>query len=738
MQIHQPFPISQDGSVNIDEWIRTLHVPDSSLELLKTACHLAEITGSDQLTDLETNCFLAGLEIAEMLNNQHFDIESIVAGLLYPVAAFADLAIEDISEQISENVGALVSGVHQLNLINQFQEKDHPLQRQQIDNIRKMLLAMVRDVRVVAIKLVEHLSRMRAIRGQAAGLRRKLALETRDIFAPLASRLGLEKIKWELEDLAFRELEPKLYGEIAEKLAEKRSDREGRVAVIVDCLTKKAMDVGISGAIIYGRSKHIYSIYKKMHRKHLSFEEIFDISAVRIIVPEEKDCYKMLSFVHELWEPIQKEFDDYIANPKPNGYQSIHTVIKDFSGKYCEVQVRTAEMHEKAESGVAAHWFYKENGKKLSSFDAKIDWLRSLLEWHKEMVEDESSPSIEKDILEDRVYVFTPAGDILDMSTGSTSLDFAYQIHTEVGHRCRGAKINGHIMPLTYQLQTGDRIEIITAKQSAPSRDWLIPRRGYLHTAGARAKVLSWFKNQDVDRHISEGRAMIDRECQRLNIHNPDLIQAATKLNYVSTEKMLAALGGGSLRLAQVMGGVTEASKEKLPPLEAPLFVEKPSVKKTSKDQVLVQGVGNLLSHIAKCCKPVPGDPIIGYITQGKGVAVHHQDCKNIAYASNSSADRLIQVCWNDTAKKSYPVDLEVLVYNRPGILRDLSNILANENINILSLNTASNQSESTTRIFITIEVDSIERLGKILDHLHQVPNVYQVTRSGGHERKNY
>ena len=731
VHIRQPLPLNNDGSVDITAWMQSINIAKESTKLIQNACHLASIAGEDHITDNKKNCFLQGLEIAEILTDLGMDTESITTAIIYSTVKYTDLTINDINEQLGHRISKLIKGVLQIDDIRRSRQNFVSPNQQQIDNIRKILLAMVSDVRVVVIKLAEILSNMRAIRYYPTNIKKRIAKEAIDIFAPLANRLGLHSIKWELEDLAFFTLEPDTYKEIAKKLAERRTERDHRVNKIVTQL-KQALSNAKIEAKVYGRAKHIYSIRRKMLRKQVNFTEIYDAIAVRILLPTITDCYTSLSISHELWQPIPEEFDDYITTPKSNGYRSIHTAVIDENGKNFEIQIRTQQMHEEAEKGIAAHWMYKEGKRQTTSYEEKIDCLRQLLEWQKELTHNKKLPDVlEKNVFENRVYVFTPAGDIIDLPSDSTPLDFAYHIHTEVGHRCRGAKANGKIVNLTYKLHTGDTIEILTTKKNNPSQDWIITSRGYLKTSSARAKVLHWFKQQDFKVHLDEGKSTLERELERLDIHHVDYSDVANKLNYKSADTMLAALGNGNLRLAQIINLIHIDIEPSLPIKSQP-FIHIPT--KTHSQSIKISGISNLLSYIAKCCKPIPGDQVIGYVTQNKGISIHHRNCKNIIYAENTHPERLIEIEWNATTQKTYPVDIEILAYDRHELIRDVTTVLANHKINITQINTNSTKKSHQVKIIITVEIDNLEILTKLLDNLNQLPTIHLVRRIRQHD----
>ncbi len=486
----------------------------------------------------------------------------------------------------------------------------------QVDNIRKMLLTMVEDVRAVVIKLAEQVCHLRNVKNADEEDRVIAAKETADIFAPLANRLGIGQLKWELEDLSFRYLHPGTYKSIAKQLDDKRLTREAYMEDMVEQVKSRLSEAGIE-AQVYGRPKHIYSIYKKMQQKNYEFDQLFDIRAMRIVVERLQDCYGALGIVHTNWRHLNKEFDDYVATPKQNGYQSIHTVVFGPEGKTVEIQIRTSDMHQDAELGVAAHWMYKEGALpgRGSGYEQKISWLRKLLQWQEEVVDGgDLAEELKNQVVEDRVYIFTPSGDIIDLPLGATPLDFAYYIHSNVGHRCIGAKIFGKIVPFTHQLTTGDQVEILTQKQPNPSRDWLNPSLGYIKSSRARAKIHHWFKQLDRDKNLSAGKEILDSELQKLNLTYKDLEPAIKRFNFKELDDLMVAIGAGDVRLNQMLNFVSDRTED-----EPVIRIKAPSKVTGDKNGIVVDGVGSLMSHVAKCCRPVPGDEIIGYITQGRG-----------------------------------------------------------------------------------------------------------------------
>lgn len=719
-------------SISIDHWLKQISSQYASqqLNLIERACailqELSGIVPSETADQLKS-----GLQIADTLAELKLDHEVLIAAILYEPLIQSTISLEQIKTEFGLTVSKLLAGVLQLNNIRELQNKtDKNRAVAQIDKLRKMLVAMVDDVRVVLIKLAERLRTLRLASHFEEIRRRTIAQEVSDIYAPLANRLGVWQLKWELEDLAFRYLQPETYKEIAKSIKNRRIERDRFIEEAMDKLQKTLLSADLKKFDISGRAKHIYSIYKKMQRKDVNYQEIYDSSALRVLVPEIADCYMVLSIVHNLWEQIPKEFDDYINNPKPNGYRSIHTAVIGPGHNNLEVQIRTYCMHEESELGVAAHWAYKEGRTQKPQQPDKIAWLRQVLDWQKELVSFEQS-SPESTAFEHQVYVFSPAGDVIDLVKGATPLDFAYTIHSQIGHRCKGAKINGNIVPLTYQLQTGDRVEILTAKQPNPSRDWLNSHAGYLATARAKAKIQQWFKLQDYDRHVTDGHELLTKELHRLNAHELNLDELASKLQYNHTKDMYAALGSGSLRLSQVTSAVAQLKERNQPTTPQIAFITKPSQAKkmpSAKSAVSIAGIDHLLTHMAGCCKPVPGDKIIGYITQGHGMSIHRYDCSNITHG-HATDERLIEVNWNSLADCRYPVDLQITAQDRHGLLRDITITLTAEKINIASLNCVTSKSNLTALFSLTVEINNIKQLEQISQRLLQLPNILEVKR---------
>lgn len=703
---------------NLETWQHQLLTGDP---LLHEAYILLRLTTEDKTNAQGQHLLSQGLMMAEAVSNLKFGTPTIIAALLYPACQYAELSLEDLEERFGGAITSLIKSALKMQNMNVLRQKNTA---HQIDHIRKMFLAIVQDVRVVVIKLAEEIAMVRHIHELSPQKQLQLAEECLHIYAPLASRLGLTEFKWQLEDAAFSIIDYEAYHTIAKALNETRRHRDQRLADILNTLTLALQAANIE-AEITGRSKHIYSLYKKMQRKHTDISGIFDATALRILVKSKLECYQALSLIHELWQPISSEFDDYIATPKPNGYQSIHTALKDSQGKTFEVQIRTLEMHEASEMGVAAHWMYKE-GKKASGYEEKIKWLRQLLEWQKELSTETTLPqTLEDNIFEDRVYVFSPEGDIIDLTEGSTPLDFAYAVHTELGHRCRGAKVNQKMVPLTYVLQMGDTVEILTASKSQPSRDWIIPQKKYLHSARARAKVLHWFKKLDFEEHILQGRQLLDRELKRLGFDTVDFTELATKFNFNEEKSLFAALGAGDLRLQQILHHLHNIQHQKPP--GSMLELSSPQVS-SSKADVLIAGVDHLLTTIAQCCKPIPGDPIEGYITRGHGISIHHADCKNLVDLRLHHQERLIPISWLAKTSQIYAVTLAIEASEREHLVSDITQLLAAQKCPVTDIHSKVDKFNHL-RIQVTLELRSMETLTDILDRLHHLPGILAVAR---------
>lgn len=696
------------------------------------AISLAQLTGSDKATPTGQSCLQQGLQMAAILMEIQADPETLSAGIVYHCVQDAALSLDDVEEQLGGVTSKLIRGVIKMATIQGLHEqiKRAPA-KNAIDNLRKMLLAMVDDVRIVLIKLAERLAMLRFMRLLPESEQRYEAKMTLDIYAPLANRLGIGHLKWELEDLSFRYLQPALYKEISQGLKATRQEREAYVKKVIILLQQITQHLGISNAEVSGRAKHIYSIYRKMIRKNASMEEIYDVTAFRVLVPTIENCYGLLGHCHGLWKPIPKEFDDYITKPKSNGYRSIHTAVFGPDNKIIEIQIRTFTMNEEAELGVAAHWIYKEGQPVQTGYEAKIAWLRQLMDWQKELIQEGGEPAekLYSQVFDDCIYVFTPQGDVLEMVKDATPLDFAYHIHTNLGHRCRGCKVNGQIVPLTYHLKTGEIVEVLTAKEPHPSRDWLNPNLGYLKTSRAKAKVLHWFRQQNLEKNLADGEALVEKELRRLGIKGYDLHRLAERMKCQSPSDLYIALGRGDLTLSTFLHHLQEiltpSSTEDVP-ITRPATVQKSTV----MTEVEVEGVGNLLTHIALCCKPIPGDPVIGYITQGHGVSIHRQDCSNILHGGMKHQERLIPVDWGNKTTHQYTVDILVEAYHRPSLIRDITQLLLNERISLIGLNSVPDKKDHTVRIHVSVEIQGLNRLSRLMTLISQLPDVLMVRRA--------
>ena len=674
------------------------------------------------------------MEMVEILASLNLDSDSLVAAFLTPLLDDGVISMEFVEEHFSKQIVLLCQGVEQMAAIKALRQQQAA---HNVDNIRRMLLAMVEDVRAVVIKLAERLCDLREQKNSDEESRVLAAKESANIYAPLANRLGIGQLKWELEDISFRYLHPQVYKKIAKLLDETRLEREQYMTEFVEHLNQELLNLNIQGEV-YGRPKHIYSIWKKMQQKSLDFEQLFDVRAVRVIVEKVQDCYSALGIVHTQWQHLANEFSDYVATPKANGYQSIHTVVLGPEGKSVEVQIRTQQMHDDAELGVAAHWRYKEGSAsgKANSFDDKISWLRKILQWQDDVAESgELLDELRSQVFEDRIYVFTPSGDVIDLPMGSTPLDFAYYIHSNVGHCCIGAKVFGKIVPFTYQLQTGDQIEVLTSKQPNPSRDWLNPNLNYIHSSRARAKVQHFFKQLDRDKYIVQGKEMFENEIAKHSFSQVDLVSAAERFNMKTADDLYAALGSGNARLQQVINHFTQI-ENKLKPKEEidpqSLVRHTPTQKKLAVDSngITVSGVGNLLTHMAKCCQPVPGDSISGFITQGRGISVHRSDCEQFANALRQQPEREVEVQWgHEDNKQSYQASAQIIGSDRQGLLRDISTIIANERVSIIGMESHTDKAKQTVSMNIKMEVPSSELLLRILEKLRQLDDVVEVKR---------
>jgi GTP pyrophosphokinase len=682
-------------------------------------------------------CQTKSLEMVEILASLNMDKDSLSAAFLIPLIECGCLSLNDIHENHSNEIYLLCKGVEQMDAIKALQQnQSNNISVNQVDNLRRMLLAMVEDVRAVVIKLAERLCYLRFVKHSDEESRVLAAKETSNIYAPLANRLGIGQLKWELEDIAFRYLHPDIYKHIAQQLDETRLAREQYMKDFVAELTKELKALNINGKVL-GRPKHIYSIWKKMQQKSLDFEQLFDVRAVRVVVDKLQDCYSALGIVHTQWQHLGHEFDDYVATPKVNGYQSIHTVVLGPAGKSIEVQIRTQKMDDDAELGVAAHWRYKEGNAtaKATGFDDKVSWLRKILQWQDDVSETgELIEELRSQVFEDRIYVFTPNGDVVDLPCGATPLDFAYYIHSNVGHCCIGAKVFGRIVPFTHHLQTGDQVEVLTSKSANPSRDWLNPNLHYIHTSRARAKVQHFFRLQDRDKHIALGKEQLDQELDRLQVEQVNLNLAITRFNMKSLDDLHAAIGSGNARLKQVANFIHLQQEKTKPPadIDPQSLVRAPQTGKKLKANahgIIVSGVGNLLTHMAKCCHAVPGDEIVGFITQGRGISVHRNDCEQFSALIKQQPEREVEVQWGENEQQGYHVTVQIIASDRQGLLRDISTIIANDRVSIIGMDSHTDSPKQVTTMTLDVEIANNQILARLLSKLTQLNDVINVKR---------
>ncbi len=669
------------------------------------------------------------LDVAEILLHLNADRQTLIATLLVPVYLAGHLSSTALEQRYGATLARLTRNVAEL-VRRRFEA---PAGRpEQAERLRRMLMAMVDDVRAVFIKLAYRLQHLRLAVREPDTTARALAQETLDVIAPLANRLGIGQLKWEMEDLSLRILEPETYREIARGLEENRTEREAYVEQFARTLHDRLAAEGIE-ARVFGRPKHIYSIWKKMQRKRTSISELYDLRATRVIVDQLATCYTVLGIVHNEWRHLPSEFDDYIANPKDNGYRSLHTAVIGPEGKVVEVQIRTREMDEFAELGVAAHWRYKEGGREDQALNRAIASLRQLLE--SDSSDQNLLDEIQSEPLHQRVFVLTPQGEVMDLAQGATPLDFAYAVHTEVGHRCRGAKVDGHIVPLTYRLKSGERVEVLTTREGGPSRDWLNPHLGYLNTTRARSKVRTWFRQQHHDQHLANGKQLFERECQRLGCgQDLDRDALAEAMKYQTFDELLTALGAGDITTAQIAGRISQQMREARartrPATDTGPEPQRPRkpVAEPGEDDIKIRGVGGLLTTRARCCNPQPGDPIVGFITRGAGVSVHRSDCVNILRMPEEKRGRLIPVSWGEEPERE-PVTLELEAHDRPGLLGEVGNAFSECGINLLRVNTQTNRDDRSVRMELEAEFSDLGELSHLFDRLQSLSSVQTVRR---------
>jgi len=658
------------------------------------------------------------VQTALILSGLQFDASSLAAALLHDVPENCGIPVEKINEKFGPEIGKLVDGATKLGKVS-WQTPGTATREAQAENLRKMLVAMAEDLRVVFIKLADRLHNMRTLSALSPEKQRSIAQETLEIYAPLAHRLGIWELKWQLEDLAFQYLEPEKFRRVATLLAARRAQRENFIVQVIDILKKELEKAGLR-AELFGRPKHIYSIHQKMQRGR-DFNDIYDLLALRVLVSTVPDCYSVVGIIHSLWHPIPEEFDDYIANPKPNGYQSLHTAVRCLGTTPLEVQIRTREMNYNNEYGVAAHWRYKQGQTADLHFEEKIGWLRQLIEWHRELSgSEEFLESVKTDIFIDQVFVYTPKGDIKDLPRGSTPLDFAYRVHTELGHRCIGAKVNGRLVPLDYELKNGDVVQIMATKgEKGPSLDWLNPHLGLVRTSHSREKIQQWFKKQERTENIERGRQILEKELRRLAI-TIEREELARLCNYGNVDDFLAAIGYGGISTHQIV--VKLAAQQ-----EPAKIVPEVAPPKPTPSTVNVLGVGNLVTHLAQCCHPLPGDKIIGYITRSRGVTIHRHDCYSVLHEDEQ--DRLVPVEWGQ-ADSLYPVNIQLEAWDRVGLMRDITTFVAEEKVNITSLD-MHNHDDRTVTMDFTLETQGLAQLSRLLKKVESVKGVIRIVRIG-------
>lgn len=706
---------------------------DEGVKKIKEAYTFAENAHKSQLRSSGEPYIIHPLEVALILMDLGLDVDTVVAGLLHDVVEDTGVPIEELTKLFGAEVADLVDGVTKLGKIA-FKTKEE----QQAENLRKMFLAMAKDIRVIIIKLADRLHNLRTLEYVDEEKQREKAYETLEIYAPLAHRLGIFKIKWELEDTSLRYIDPKGYYDLVEKIAIKRREREKYIQEIIETLEKKLDEMNIE-AEIEGRPKHFYSIYRKMYMQHKTFEEIYDLLAIRVIVNTVKDCYGVLGVVHTLWKPIPGRFKDYIAVPKPNMYQSLHTTVIDSRGELFEIQIRTWEMHRTAEYGIAAHWKYKEGKKSSSDFDEKLAWLRQLLEWQSDLKDArEFMESLKIDLFTDEVFVFTPKGDVVDLRKGATPLDFAYAIHSDVGNQCVGAKVNGRIVPLDYVLQTGDIVEILTSSSSSgPSRDWL----NIVKTSQAKNKIKQFFKRERREENIEKGKEMLEREARRQGYSLSQLLSKDwpetvwRKYGFNSVEDMYAALGYGGITTNQILFRlIDEYKKANKQEREENLTTKKdtkPQKVHTANDKgIKVKGIENIMVRLSKCCNPVPGDVIIGYITRGRGVSIHRVDCINLKDPL-VEPQRFIEVEWIDEYKASFSSEIQILARDRQMLLADITKAMSDMKVNVTAVNARTTKNKQVV-INIMIEINDIEQLRRVIKQIEKIDNVIDAYRVNG------
>ena len=727
----------QDDQAAARHWITGLadHYSEAERARLSRACDLMIDCRADHRLETGETEARHLLSTADILFGLRMDADTLCAALLNGCLGRSDSISERLlTEQFGDGLARMVVDLGRIgqlaNVDRVVAEKD---QQQHEENLRRLLLGIAEDVRVVLVVLAERMHLMRAAKHLPEARRQELAQDTQRVYAPLANRLGIWQIKWELEDLALRYLHPADYKRIAKALKERRGERQEYITRVIDRLEAELERAGLNASVT-GRPKHIYSIWKKMQRKGVDIEQIFDLRAVRILVDDIPGCYLALGIVHGLWRHLPSEFDDYIATPKGNMYQSLHTAVIGPEEKPLEVQIRTYDMHRHAEYGVAAHWAYKESKGHDAEFQRRVTWMRNWLELKNEG--DQGGDFVERFKAEFEpvhVYVLTPQAKVIELPRGATPLDFAYAIHSEIGNHCRGARVDGRIVPLTYQLTSGETVEILTQKNATPSRDWLSPHHHYMVTAKARNRVRQWLKQQDFERYLSEGRAVLDKELDRLGVDaKPPLDRLAPRWNLRGADDLLAAIGRGDVSAGQVARAADEGKHEPDGERGLPRRVARPASRdqRSDKPQVIVDGVEDLMTQMATCCRPVPYDRLVGFVTRGRGVTVHRRSCRNIRNLPESERERLIDVVWADQPSEArYPVDLLVTAAERTGLLRDVSSVFADARINVTRLQSQTDPADDVATMHFTVEVADSDELEQVIARLRQLPDLIDVDR---------
>ena len=756
VKVREHHPQDDTDQVDTQRWVTELverHTrAESDTQTLLHTCEftrlaLTEEFDPERLWSSATGCLQTGLEMAEILAELSLDTAALQAAILYRAIREGRISLEKVRREFGSEITGLIDKVLRMAVISTLSNAQGRsvfghVAGQQANKTREMLVSIIDDIRVPLIKIAERTCAIRAVKTASPDKKIRVAREVVDVYAPLAHRLGLGNLKWELEDLAFRYLQPEDYAHVASLLAEKRRDRQAYIAETIRQVEEQLNALDIEGEVS-GRPKHIFSIWSKMQRKKLSFTEVYDIRALRVLVPTVADCYAVLGWMHSRWENLPSEYDDYIAAPKENGYSSLHTAVIGPEEKILEIQIRTFDMHSAAELGVCAHWRYKSGANVKSadkSYEEKIEWLRHVLDWSKEIENNDSAAQAQQSVSEDRVYVFTPEGHVVDLPTGATPLDFAYYVHTDLGHRCRGAKVNGRIVPLSRALRTADQVSVITARQGEPSRDWLSASMGYLKTSRARSKVQYWFRKQNQEHNQIEGKKLLDRELAQLNITGVDLEKAAQRYNKQGAAGLYAAIGAGDVGVEQVINSLQgRQGKNKnldaveLKALESGTDEEPGTAQRFESSDVYIHGVGNLLTQMAQCCRPLPGDSIGGYITQGRGISIHRQDCGNFLRLQSADPQRIIKVEWGGQPQKNYRVKIALDTYDRSGLLLDITKTIDRLGLHIASMTSDEKarrkKSMNSSHVLLALDVPSLEQLSAVLSQLNQIPNVVAARR---------